>query len=114
MFKDPATFFSAWQVYISIRSSYCLERALGLALFSERIYFHIQLNYPWYSIFNYIIASFRAYQNSASEVWNDMDGILVANNLAVAQQLSALEKTSKSSKENIVSISMIVDILLNQ
>ena len=55
-FKDPATFFSAWQVYTSIRSTFRPERAPGLALFSERIYFHIQLNYPWYKILNYIIA----------------------------------------------------------
>ena len=85
-FKESVTFFSAWQVYISIRSSYHPERAPGLALFSERIYFHIQLNYPWYRILNYIIAFFRAYQNSAPDVWNDVDGVLVANNLAVAQQ----------------------------
>ena len=90
-----------------------LERAPGLALFSERIYFHIQLNYPWYRILNYIIVFFRAYQNSAPDVWNDVDGVLVANNLAVAQQRPALENTSKSSKENTVSIS-IVDISLNQ
>ncbi len=85
-FKEPASFFSAWNVYTSIHTSYCPERGPGLSLFSERIYFHIQLNYPWYKILNYILAFFRAHQNSAPEVWNDVDGVLVANNLAVTQQ----------------------------
>jgi len=85
-FKEPASFFSAWNVYTSIHTSYCPEHGPGLSLFSERIYFHIQLNYPWYKILNYILAFFRAHQNSAPEVWNDVDGVLVANNLAVTQQ----------------------------
>ena len=58
----------------------------------------MQLNYPWYKILNYIIAFFRAHQNSAPEVWNDVDATLVANTLAVTQQWSALENTSNSSK----------------
>lgn len=113
-FKDPDTFFSAWQVYTSIRSSYRPERAPGLALFSERIYFHIQLNYPWYRILNYIIAFFRAYQNSAPEVWNDVDGTLVANTLAVAQQRPALDNISKSSRVYTDSTSIAADTSLNQ
>ena len=96
-FKDPTTFFCAWQIYTSIRTSYHPEHGPGLALFSERIYFHIQLNYPWYKILNYILAFFRAHQNSAPDVWNDVDGILVANNLAVGQQQQpALTNPSKS------------------
>ena len=67
-FKDPATFFSVWHVYTSIRTSYCPERGPDLSLFSGRIYFHIQLNYSWYKILNYILAFFRAHQNSAPEV----------------------------------------------
>jgi hypothetical protein len=99
-FKDPATFFSAWQVYTSIRTSYCPERGPGLALFSERVYFHIQLNYPWYVILNYILAFFRAHQNSAPDVWNDVDGTLVANNIAVSQQRPAAGNPSKSSTKD--------------
>jgi hypothetical protein len=108
-FRDPATFFSAWEVYVSIRTSYRPERGPGLALFSERIYFHLQLNYPWYKILNYIIAFFRAYQNSAPDVWNDVDGTLVANTLAVTQQRPAMGNTPKSSKGNATSISTIAN-----
>ena len=96
-FRDPTTFFSAWQVYTSIRISYHPERGPGLAMFSERIYFHIQLNYPWYKILNYILAFFRAHQNSALDVWYDVDGTIVANTLAVTQQQPALTSPSKSS-----------------
>ena len=86
VFKDLAMFFSAWQVCTSIRTSCCLEHGPGLAMFSERIYFHIQLNYLWYVILNYILAFFCAHQNSAPEVWNEVDGTLVANNIAIFQQ----------------------------
>ena len=55
----------------------------GLALFVVRIYFHFQLNLPWYVILNYIHAFFHAYQNSPIDVWNNVDGSLLANNLAV-------------------------------
>ena len=116
-FKEPASFFSAWNVYTSIRTSYYPEHGPGLSLFSERIYFHIQLNYPWYKILNYILAFFRAHQNSASEVWNDVDVILVANNLVVIQQWSALGTTiSKSSIKGNTSISsmMIMDNPISQ
>jgi len=57
-FREPATFFSAWHVYASIHSSYHPDHGPDLALFSERIYFHIQLNYPWYKILNYILTFF--------------------------------------------------------
>ena len=66
-------------------------------MFSERIYFHIQLNYSWYKILNYIFAFFHAHQNSALDVWYDVDGILVANNLAVTQQQPVMTSPSKSS-----------------
>ena len=94
-FKDPATFFSAWQVYTSICSFYHPERGPGLALFAERIYYHIHLNYSWNTILNYILAFFRKHQNSAPEVWNDVDPTLVANNLAVTQQKPPIENTFK-------------------
>ena len=85
-FKDPATFFSAWQVYVSIRTAFSPEQGPGLALFAERIYYHIQLNYPWPAIFNYILEFFRKHQNSPPEAWYDVDGTLVANHLAVCHQ----------------------------
>jgi hypothetical protein len=31
--------------------------------YSERIYFHIELNYPWYMILNYILAFFCTHRN---------------------------------------------------
>jgi hypothetical protein len=110
VFKDLPTFFSAWQVYTSIRSTYSPERAPGLALFSERIFFHFQLNYPWYKILNYILAFFRKHQNSPPDMWNDVDGVLVANHLAVSQQkpeavVTTPSTTGKSNKSSDPSIS---------
>ena len=110
VFKDLPTFFSAWQVYTSIRSTYSPDRAPGLALFSERIFFHVQLNYPWYKILNYILAFFRKHQNSPPDIWNDVDGVLVANHLAVSQQkpeavVTTPSTTGKSNKSSDPSIS---------
>ncbi len=85
-FKDSSTFFSAWNVYASIRSTYQPERAPGLFLFAERIYFLIQLNYTWHSILNYILTFFRDFQNSDPEKWNVLDGVLVAHQFSVSQQ----------------------------
>ena len=45
-FKDLPTFISAWQVYISIRTSYHPERGPGLAMWLERIIYYVHLNYP--------------------------------------------------------------------
>ena len=102
VFKDLPTFFSAWQVYTSIRSTYSPDRAPGLALFSKRIFFHAQLNYPWYKILNYILAFFRKHQNSPPDIWNDVDGVLVANHLAVSQQKpeAVVTKSSTTGKSN--------------
>jgi len=44
-FKESNTFFTAWEVYISIRTTYVPERAPDFALFNERIYYMLQLNY---------------------------------------------------------------------
>jgi hypothetical protein len=102
VFKDLPTFFSAWQVYTSIRSTYSPDRAPGLALFSERIFFHFQLNYPWYKILNYILAFFRKHQNSPPDTWNEVDGVLVADCLAVSQQKpeAIVTKPSTTGKSN--------------
>jgi hypothetical protein len=34
----------------------------------------------------YILAFFRLHQNSPSDIWNDVDATLVANNLTISQQ----------------------------
>src|SRR5579859_3678285 len=80
------TLFNAWNVYASIRSTYHPERAPGLFLLAERIHFLIQLNYTWHSILNYILTFFREFQNSDSEKWTVLDGVLVAHQFSVSQQ----------------------------
>ena len=86
-FKDPYTFFSAWEVYVSIRTAYAPDRAPGLALFNERIYHMLQLNYSWHSVLNYILAFFRKYQDSSDlGIWDDVEGTLIANHVVLTQQ----------------------------
>jgi len=96
VFRDLPSFLGAWSVYASIRSSYSPERGPGLLLFVERIVFHCSLNYPWNNVFNYILAFFRAHQNSHPDVWNDVDSNLVSNYLAVTQQRTASVPASRS------------------
>jgi len=86
VFKDLPTFLGAWTVYTSIRVTYSPDRGAGILLFTERIVFHYQLNYPWSNIFNYILAFFRKHQNSHPDIWNDVDSVLVSNYLSVSQQ----------------------------
>jgi len=98
-FREPNTFFAAWEVYVSIRTAYAPERAPGLALFNERIYYMLQLNYSWYSILNYIIAFFRKYQDSMElGIWDDVEGTLVANHLTLTQQKPSLSNEAPNSK----------------
>jgi hypothetical protein len=85
-FKESTTFFLAWQVYVSIRTTYHPERAAGLAAWTERLYFFIHLNYPWYSILEYIIAYYQLYQNSPVDDWFNPDSTLISYHLTLKQQ----------------------------
>jgi hypothetical protein len=70
-FKDSTSFFLAWQIYVSIRTTFHPDRAAGLAFWTERLHFFILLNYPWSGILEYIIAFYKLNQNSAPDVWFD-------------------------------------------
>jgi hypothetical protein len=89
-FKDLPTFISAWQVYVSVRTSYHPDRGPGLAMWLERITHYVHLSYPWPVILNYIIDYFGAHQNSPPEVWYIPDQELVSNHLAISQQKSSV------------------------
>ena len=99
-FKDPYSFFSAWEVYVLICTIYAPDRAPSFALFNERIYYMLQLNYSWYRILNYIVAFFCKYQDSVElGVWDDVDGTLIANHITLVQQkLSSSNDASFKSK----------------
>jgi hypothetical protein len=117
-FKDPYTFFSAWEVYVSIRTAYAPERAPGLALFNERIFHMLQLNYSWHSILNYILAFFRKYQDSIElGIWDDVEGTLVANHVTLTQQKpsSSTDTLSKSkpTRRNVGDTEISNQICLN-
>ena len=58
-FKDPTTFFLAWHIYVSIRAEFKPSQASGLANWTERILYFVQLNYPWPSILEYIITYYQ-------------------------------------------------------
>jgi hypothetical protein len=85
-FRESTTFFLAWQIYVSIRSTFHPERGPGLADWTERLFYFIHLNYSWYSILDYVIAYYQKYQNSSSEDWFDPDPTLIAYHLTLSQQ----------------------------
>jgi hypothetical protein len=100
-FTHPNSFLSAWQVYVSIRTSFHPERAPSLAYWTERLLFYIQLSYPWNIILNYIVAYFQRHQNAPSQQFYSVDAELVSNHFSVYQQkslISAANTSSKSSK----------------
>ena len=60
--KDSAMFFLGWHIYVSIRSEFKPSMAPGLANWTERVLYFAQMNYPWSSILEYIIAYYQTYQ----------------------------------------------------
>ena len=100
-FKDPTTFFLAWHIYVSIRSEFAPTLASGLSNWTERILYFVQLNYPWTSILEYIIAYYQKYQNSTDpEAWFNLNSTLMHYHLTLVQQrphiLSAPASSSPS------------------
>jgi len=85
-FKDSTTFFSAWQVYISIRTSYQPKRGPGLADWTERLFYLISLDYPWPAILEYIIAYFQKYQDTLPDDWFNPDSNLISYHFALSPQ----------------------------
>jgi len=85
-FKEPYTFFSAWQIYISIRSTYDSTRAPGLAFWTEKLFFWLGLTYPWPYILNYIIMYHQKYRKSQPDQWFDYDVQMFSNCVTIPTQ----------------------------
>ena len=86
-FREPTTFFLAWQIYISIRAEFKPAMGSRLAYWTERLHYLIQLNYPWPDILEYIIAYFQTYQDRTDPVaWFKPDSTLISYHLTLVQQ----------------------------
>jgi hypothetical protein len=75
-FEDIMAFLGAWMVYTSIRSSFAPERGPALALWTERLLYHI--GFSWPLALEYATAYFENHQNSPAETWYSIDPELVA------------------------------------
>jgi len=86
-FRDPTTFFLAWQIYVSIRTEFKSEMGTRLAYWTEELQHFIQLNYPWSDIFEYIITYYQTYQDRTDPVaWFKPDSTLINYHLTLVQQ----------------------------
>jgi hypothetical protein len=98
-FKDPATFFLAWHVYVSIRTAFKPEMGPRLASWTERLQYFVQLSYPWSSILEYVIAFYQLYQNNSDgDAWFNPDPTLMAYHLTLVQQKATAATGSTSSR----------------
>ena len=95
-FKDPNTFFSAWQIYISIRSFYHHDHASSLAFWTERLFFWLD-RYPWHNILNYVIAYFQDRKYKSSESWFDTNEQLFLNCIAIAPPKTSTSVSTPSA-----------------
>ena len=95
-FKDPNTFFSAWQIYISIRSFYHHDHASSLAFWTERLFFWLD-RYPWHNILNYVIAYFQDRKYKSSESWFDTNEQLFLNCIAIAPSKTSTSVSTPSA-----------------
>ena len=97
-FKDPATFFLAWHVYVSIRTAFNPEMGPRLAAWTERLQYFVQLNYPWPSILEYVIAFYQLYQNNCNgDAWFNPDPTLMAYHLTLVQQKATAASSGSAS-----------------
>ena len=65
-FPNMAMFSSAWMIYVSIRSSYDLERGPPLSYWMERLVHYYQ-RFEWSACLDYAIAYFMKHQNASRE-----------------------------------------------
>ena len=94
-FRDPITFFLAWQIYVSIRAEFKPEMGTRLAYWTERVQYFVQLNYPWPAILEYIIAYYQTYQDRMDPVaWFKPDSTLLNYHLTLVQQKPTAQLTS--------------------
>jgi hypothetical protein len=117
-FSNQSIFFSAWTIYMSIRTSYQPERAAGLLFWSERLLYHSQC-YPWNICLLYAIEYFTAHQNQPCSVWYSLDAdLLTAHFMTV--RLPALPTPaahapppSRSPKKTPTSIPIHLQVCMN-
>ena len=86
-FRDPTTFFLAWQIYVSIRAEFKPVMGTRLAYWTERLQYFVQLNYPWPAILEYIIAYYQTYQDRTDpDAWFKPDSTLINYHLTLVKQ----------------------------
>ncbi len=86
-FRDPTTFFLAWQIYVSIRAEFKPVMGTRLAYWTERLQYFVQLNYPWPAILEYVIAYYQTYQDRTDpDAWFKPDSTLINYHLTLVQQ----------------------------
>jgi len=93
-FRDPTTFFLAWQIYVSIRAEFKPMMGTRLAYWTERLQYFVQLNYPWPAILEYIIAYYQTYQDRTDpDAWFKPDSTLINYHLTLVQQKPTAQPT---------------------
>ena len=84
-FHNMVTFSSAWMIYVSIRSSYDLERGPALSYWTERLVHYYQ-GFEWSACLDYAIAYFMKYQNASPDTWYSTDPELVTEHFVGAKR----------------------------
>ena len=100
-FPNMATFSSAWMIYVSIRSSYDLERGPALSYWTERLVHYYQ-GFEWSACLSYTIAYFMKHQNASPETWYSTDPELVTEHFVGAKRNSSIappQRSKSSSKK---------------
>jgi len=95
-FKESTTFFLAWHIYMSIRTTYQPERGSGLVDWTSRLFYFLHLNYAWPAILEYIIAYYQRYQNAPANDWFNSDPTLISYHLSLSQQKPAPAMASRN------------------
>src|SRR5438552_9607175 len=75
-------------IYVSIRSSYDLERGPALSYWTERLVHYYQ-GFEWSACLNYAIAYFMKHQNASTETWYSTDPELLTEHFVGAKRNSS-------------------------
>ena len=102
-FRDFQTFLSAWYIYMSIRIFYAPERGPGLLIWTERLNYRVQMEFPWSTVLNYIIAYFQLHQNSPPEQWQKADAELVGDHFVIIPRKHQMGQQAASSSSSSLS-----------